>query len=234
MEEHIELQMSERVRTGLLLALAGGLLDAYTYVTRGGVFANAQTGNIVLLGVRACEGDWGGMLHRLLPILAFVAGVLAAEEIRRRYRGGQEVHWRQVALGLEIAVLLAVSFLPPALNGAANVAVSFVCAIQVESFRKMRGNAFATTMCTGNLRSGTEQFYQFLRTGGREHLEKAAQYGGVILCSGGGGWGLVQCAAGRARGSRGLCSAADGAVPDAVPGTEGGKEKIKKDQQKSA
>lgn len=181
MEEHTTIQMSERVRTGLLLALAGGLLDAYTYVTRGGVFANAQTGNIVLLGVRACRGDWGGMLHSLLPILAFVAGVLAAEEIRRRCRGGREIHWRQVALGLEIAVLLAVSFLPPALNGAANVAVSFVCAIQVESFRKMRGNAFATTMCTGNLRSGTEQFYQFLRTGGREHLKKAAQYGGVIL-----------------------------------------------------
>jgi uncharacterized protein DUF1275 len=39
--------------TGLLLAGAGGFLDAYTFVGRGGVFANAQTGNIVLLGVEA-------------------------------------------------------------------------------------------------------------------------------------------------------------------------------------
>jgi uncharacterized protein DUF1275 len=41
--------------TGLLLAGAGGFLDAYTFVGRGGVFANAQTGNIVLLGVEAGE-----------------------------------------------------------------------------------------------------------------------------------------------------------------------------------
>ena len=34
--------------------------------------------------------------------------------------------------------------------------IAFVCAMQVEAFRRMHGNAFATTMCTGNLRSGTE------------------------------------------------------------------------------
>lgn len=36
--------------TGLLLAGVGGFLDAYTFVGYGGVFANAQTGNIVLFG----------------------------------------------------------------------------------------------------------------------------------------------------------------------------------------
>lgn len=36
-------------------------------------------------------------------------------------------------------------------------------------------------MCTGNLRSGTEQLYQFLRTGQRDHLRRAVQYGGIIL-----------------------------------------------------
>ena len=44
-------QMSDSLRVAMLLALAGGFLDAYTYVTRGGVFANAQTGNIVLFGI---------------------------------------------------------------------------------------------------------------------------------------------------------------------------------------
>jgi uncharacterized protein DUF1275 len=39
----------ETLPTGLLLAGAGGFLDAYTFIGRGGVFANAQTGNIVLL-----------------------------------------------------------------------------------------------------------------------------------------------------------------------------------------
>lgn len=175
-------QTSERFRIGALLAAAGGLLDAYTYLARGGVFANAQTGNIVLLGVRGVEGDWRGVVHYLLPILAFIAGVLAAEAIKHRLCGVQRIHWRQAAVALELLILAAVAFLPSALNGLANIAVSFVCAVQVESFRKVHGNAFATTMCTGNLRSGTQQFYQFLTTGRREHLRQTAQYGGIILC----------------------------------------------------
>ena len=181
MKKETAVQMSERFRVGALLALTGGLLDAYTYVMRGGVFANAQTGNIVLLGVRAIAGDWGHVLHYLLPILAFAVGVIAAELIKSRFRYTQPVHWRQISLGIELAVLLCVAVLPQTMDAVANVAVSFVCAVQVESFRKVHGNAFATTMCTGNLRSGTEQFYQFLRTGQRDHLHRAAQYGGIIL-----------------------------------------------------
>lgn len=42
-------QMSESLLTAGFLSLSGGLQDAYTYISRGKVFANAQTGNIVLL-----------------------------------------------------------------------------------------------------------------------------------------------------------------------------------------
>lgn len=176
-----ELQTSERFRVGALLAVAGGLLDSYTYLLRGGVFANAQTGNIVLLGVRAIEGDWKSVLHYLLPILAFAAGVLAAECIKAWLREARMVHWRQVTVGVELVLLLLVGLIPHTLDGLANILVSFVCAVQVESFRKIHGSPFATTMCTGNLRSGTERLYQFFRTGQREHLGQAARYGGIIL-----------------------------------------------------
>ena len=177
----INKQASESFRLGALLAAAGGILDAYTYLVRGGVFANAQTGNIVLLGVRLIQGQWLLALHYLIPILAFAVGVVVAELIRYRFRQSNSVHWRQVTVGLELILLAAVAFLPSSLDNLANVAVSFVCAVQVESFRKVHGNAFATTMCTGNLRSGTEQLYQFLRTGQRDHLRRAVQYGGIIL-----------------------------------------------------
>ena len=102
MEQTTHRQMSESFRLGAVLALTGGFLDAYTYLIRGGVFANAQTGNIVLLGVRLMEGDWGGAGHYLVPILAFAAGVLAAELIRGRFRGAQALHWRQVTVAAEL------------------------------------------------------------------------------------------------------------------------------------
>ena len=181
MEQMETRQMSESFRLGAVLALAGGFLDAYTYLVRGGVFANAQTGNVVLLGVRLMEGAWGGALHCLVPILAFAAGVLTARLVQDRCAAPGRLHWRQLTVGAEILLLAAVAFLPAAADGAANVLVSYVCAVQVQSFRKFHGNAFATTMCTGNLRSGTERLYECWRTGDRVQGRRAAQYYGIIL-----------------------------------------------------
>ena len=168
---------------GALLAAAGGLLDAYTYLSRGGVFANAETGNMVLFGICLIQGQWRRAAGYLLPILAFALGVLAAEFIREHHRSGPRYHWRHTVLLAEIAVLCAVAFLPRGeWDPAANTLVAFVCARQVETFRKVRGNPFATTMCTGNLRSGTEAIYHALTGGKRTSVEKGLCYYAVIAC----------------------------------------------------
>ena len=52
------LQMSETLRLGIILALSGGFMDAYSYLERGNVFANAQTGNLLLFGVNLAEGNY--------------------------------------------------------------------------------------------------------------------------------------------------------------------------------
>ena len=175
-----EKQMSETFLTGILLAFSGGFLDAYTYLCRGGVFANAQTGNIVLLGISAAGGKWERALYYLVPISAFFLGILAAEWIKARFRDSRRIHWRQLIVAGEICILAAVAFMKSA-DTAANVLISFICALQVESFRKVNGNAFATTMCTGNLRSGTELLFRYFRTKDRELLKKSGQYFGIIL-----------------------------------------------------
>lgn len=175
-------QTSESFHLGALLAITGGMLDAYTYLVRGGVFANAQTGNVVLLGVRLIQGQWPLVLHYLIPISAFAVGVIVAEIVKQRFRYSGAIHWRQITVALELLLLAIVAFLPSKLDNVANVAVSFVCAVQVESFRKVNGNAFTTTMCTGNLRSGTERLFLYLKTGERDHWRRAIQYYGIILC----------------------------------------------------
>ncbi len=67
-------QMSESFLTAVFLSLSGGLQDAYTYLFRGKVFANAQTGNIVLLSSNIMDGQWDQVLHYLVPLCAFCAG----------------------------------------------------------------------------------------------------------------------------------------------------------------
>ena len=181
MEQMETRQMSESFRLGAVLALAGGFLDAYTYLVRGGVFANAQTGNIVLLGVRLMEGDWAGAGHYLVPILAFAAGVLTAELVHARCGRWERLHWRQLTVAAEMILLVAVALLPGWADSGANVLVSYVCAVQVQSFRKVAGSAFATTMCTGNLRSGTEQLVIWRQTGDANAARRARYYYGIIL-----------------------------------------------------
>jgi uncharacterized membrane protein YoaK (UPF0700 family) len=70
---------SEGLPTGMLPARVGGFLDAYTFVGYNGVFANAQTGNIVLLGVDAQAGHWREALLHIPPVVAFVLGVALAQ-----------------------------------------------------------------------------------------------------------------------------------------------------------
>ncbi len=174
-------QMSEAFLTAALLSASGGLQDAYTYIARGQVFANAQTGNIVLLSQNLFSGNWGRVLHYLFPLCAFGLGVAAAEGIRWRFQKIRAVHWRQLVLLVEILLLLAVGLLSQSMNMLANALVSFACAMQVQAFRKVDGYAFASTMCIGNLRSGVESLMAGCRTRNRKLLGKAGHYFSVIL-----------------------------------------------------
>ena len=63
---------------------------------------------------------------------------------------------------------------------AANMLVSFVCAMQVQTFRKVRGHAYASTMCIGNLRSGTEALCEYFHDKNPAVLRRALTYFGVI------------------------------------------------------
>lgn len=173
-------QTSESILLSGLLALSGGLQDAYTYLLRDRVFANAQTGNIVLMSGHLMAGEWLAALRYLAPVGAFVAGILLAELVRRRWKNSARVHWRQLVLGCEIAVLAVVGLLPSGVNALASMLVSFTCAMQVEAFRKINGWGYASTMCIGNLRSGTEELFHYFERREKASLRKALCYYGVI------------------------------------------------------
>lgn len=174
-------QISESRRLAVLLAVSGGLMDAYTYIFRGGVFANAQTGNMLLFGVSLSEGNFAEALRYFLPVLSFALGIIIAETAHLICTEDGIFHWRQLTVLLECIILFAVGFIPTTYNLAANALVSFACGIQVESFRKVKGNASATTMCIGNLRSGTQAMFDFACSKEKKYLHKGLIYYGIIL-----------------------------------------------------
>lgn len=174
-------QMSDSIRIGAILAIVGGFLDAYTYICRGNVFANAQTGNIVLFGANLFSFNWKQALNYLIPIIAFASGVFVVEEIKKKYKDFKNIHWRQIVILIEIILLFAVAFIPESHNILANITVSFVCSLQTDTFRKVRNNTFATTMCTGNLRSGTALLCAYRHNRDKDLLKKSLQYYTIIL-----------------------------------------------------
>ena len=181
MQRKLHGQMSESFLIAGILSVSGGLQDAYTYMYRGKVFANAQTGNIVLLAQNLVDRNWQAVLRYFSPLLFFALGVAMAECIRMKYQKAQKIHWRQLVLAIEILLLFAVGFIPNEIDLLANAMVSFACAMQVQAFRKVNGYAFASTMCIGNLRSGMDSLCAWLVGGNTKAFGKALHYFAIIF-----------------------------------------------------
>ena len=174
-------QPSDSNITIALLTMSGGLQDAYTYINRGGVLANAQTGNIVRMGQHLLDGDPKGFFRFFAPVLAFGFGVFLAEEVHTRVHEDSRLeksplHWRQIVVAIEFALLLITAFIPHSLDFLANILVSLSCALQVQAFRKVHGFAYASTMCIGNMRSGFESLHDYCVTKDRKFLIKSGEY----------------------------------------------------------
>lgn len=92
-------QISESIELGIILALAGGFMDVYSYIGRDHVFANAQTGNILLVGVSISEGNWALAGRYFFPVVSFAVGIMLADLVHERF--GSVIHWRQVTVFLK-------------------------------------------------------------------------------------------------------------------------------------
>ena len=174
-------QMSESMVLAVFLTLAGGFQDAYSYNCRGKVFANAQTGNIVLLGQNLAQGNWMTALTYVVPLLSFLAGVYVTGWMQHFWGRYKKIHWRQIVLIVEITFLGIAAFLPQELNMMANALMSFACAMQVNSFRKFKGIPCATTMCIGNMRAATEMLCKYHITKDSILKTKSIHYYTIIL-----------------------------------------------------
>ena len=79
-------QTSESFYLALLLTVSGGFLESYTYISRDGVFANAQTGNLIKLAMGISDFNYIEIIRYSLPIIAFVVGIIISCYLRSKYK----------------------------------------------------------------------------------------------------------------------------------------------------
>ena len=136
-----------------LLTVAGGMMGLYTYNLRGGVFSNAQTGNVVKMAAAAGRGEWGECLYYFIPFIAYILGTVLSEILPEKVKQTHFIRWDTLLVGLEIVVLLLIGFMPftwP--DQIAQVVICFLCAMQFNTFRQAEGVPMATTFVTNHVR----------------------------------------------------------------------------------
>lgn len=157
-----------------LLMLVGGYFGGFTYSIRGGVFCNAQTGNMVLMSIALGNGNWGGALYYLIPLSAYILGTILSESAAYYIKKLHLIRWDTLLIIVEMLAVLVLAFLPEtAPYQITQITVNFICSMQFNTFRQAEGIPMATTFCTNHVRQVGIAASKYLRNrGGKEHIDR--------------------------------------------------------------
>lgn len=170
------------VKLGLTVICAGGLMDAYSYLVHGHVFATGQTGNVVLLTVRAANADWLGALGCLVSIFSCALGIFFSMHLLHGIHKGNRYRTQLWVSVFEIVMFALLALVPDTVPDlAVNCIISFCAALAFENFRSFgTKSAYSSVFCTGNLRSFAETLYEGLVVGDRHELHRSMRYAALI------------------------------------------------------
>jgi uncharacterized membrane protein YoaK (UPF0700 family) len=178
---------SYTLRFAVLLTAANAFLDAYTYMTRGGVFASVQTANVIFGAIDVSRQHWADALDHLWPILAFFAGVLTASHIKserspKLFR--RPLRW---VMASQSAVLAIIGFVPGSVPPSfVTIPISYLAANQMGLFRTVGDLPYMPIATTGNLMRFVESGYSGL-VDGQANSRKAFRIYTTLLITFAGG-----------------------------------------------
>lgn len=167
------------------LTAVAGFWGAYTYLLRGNVFCNAQTGNVVLMGLALGSAKWGEALYYLIPLSAYILGAFVSELVPNPIKHRLLIRWDTLLIGIEILAVLFLGLLPESAPvQIAQVVINFIASMQYNTFRQAEGIPVATTFATNHIRQigvGLAKELRHRRTGDKSHREKLAKHSEMLF-----------------------------------------------------
>ncbi len=137
----------------ILLIMSAGYLGAFTYNLRGGVFCNAQTGNLLLMAIALGKTNWMQAIYYLIPLCAYIAGAVISEWLPEKVNRLHMLRWDTILISVEIAAIFLLGLLPESAPfQIAQVTINFICSMQYNTFRQAQHVPMATTFCTNHVR----------------------------------------------------------------------------------
>lgn len=178
--------MCERNWVFYTLMIIAGFFGAYTYLLRGNVFCNAQTGNVVLLGMAIGGAHWGMALYYLIPISAYILGAFVSELLPNPIKRKSPIRWDTLLIIIEMLVVAALGFVPElAPVQISQIAINFIASMQYNTFRQAEGTPMATTFVTNHIRQvgvGFAKELKHMHKKDKSHRQKFFKHTGMLLC----------------------------------------------------
>ena len=164
------------------LIAAAGWFGAYTYLLRGGVFCNAQTANVVLLGLALGKGNLREAAYLLVPIGAYFAGAFFSEYLGKTVKRLHFLRWDTILIGLEIITVIILGFLPESVpNQVTQVTLNFICSMQFNTFRQIEGIPASTTFVTNHIRQVGSNLAKYVRHRDQASAKLVKTHGSMIF-----------------------------------------------------
>ena len=177
--------MCERKWIFYTLMAVAGFFGAFTYLLRGNVFCNAQTGNVVLMGMAVGSGKWSEALYYLIPIFAYTAGAFISELFPNTIKHHLPMRWDTLLIAIEMLVVLGLGAVPESAPvQISQVAINFIASMQYNTFRQAEGVPMATTFATNHIRQigvGLAKEVHHLFSKNKSHRKKLLQHAQMLL-----------------------------------------------------
>ncbi len=177
--------MCERRWIFHILMVVAGFFGAYTYLLRGNVFCNAQTGNVVLMGMALGAKKWSEALYYLIPISAYLLGSFVSELFPNPIKHRLPIRWDTLLIAIEMAVVLGLGFIPESAPvQISQVAINFIASMQYNTFRQAEGVPMATTFATNHIRQigvGLAKLVRHRHTKNESNREKLLQHFEMLI-----------------------------------------------------
>ena len=167
-----------------LIAVAG-FWGAYTYLLRGNVFCNAQTSNVVLMGLALGSAHWGKALYYLIPISAYILGAFVSELVPNPIKHHFFIRWDTLLIAIEIVAVIGLGLIPESAPvQISQVLINFLASMQYNTFRQAQGIPVATTFTTNHIRQigvGLAKELRHRHSGDKSHRRKLATHAGMLF-----------------------------------------------------
>ena len=185
MEAKKKYLVCERRSVFALLTLSAGMMGAYTFNLRGGVFCNAQTANVVLMAMALGSAKWAEALYYLIPLSAYILGAFVSELMPNPVKHHLPVRWDTLLIAIEILAIFLLGLLPESAPvQIAPVGINFIASMQYNTFRQAEGIPVATTFATNHIRQigvGLAKELRHRRTGDKSHRPKLARHAEMLF-----------------------------------------------------